>query len=86
MSNQYATPDQLYALNAIEEAVKATKTPLTFQTRDLYVYEKNTLLNRVNTLKGLRENNPIASKKHNDHVFELLEKNFFERETMRRGI
>lgn len=50
-----------------------------------FVFAKNTVLNRINTLEGKRDNNPLGSQKHHDYVYSLLLKNLRELREMRCG-
>lgn len=83
MNNPYATTEQTYVVSAIAAAVKATRAKGDPETRDLWVYEENTVLNIIDTFWNKKENNPISSKKHSDHVYRLVIDVFWTREQMR---
>ena len=83
MNNPYATPDQIERVKNIEKYMH--ENPAGFGSKDhaMWVFGENTVKNLINSFRGNRANNPIGSKKHNDHVFSLVIKTFEKWEGMR---
>lgn len=81
MTNKYLTDRQCRNLVAAKRYMENNPC----DDHAVYVYTKNTVLNRVKTAFGNRLNNPIFSQRHHDHVMGLYRDNLKTRRGMIDG-